>query len=111
MLFSIRLNFKILLSATAQEVADAITSSLRSWEYLEAQSPTTTANGNYVQIISNTIGASSSVTVIGGSAENQLQFASVVPAGGNISTQWTFLCNPVDSSDLHGPADPIQILD
>jgi hypothetical protein len=86
--------FQDIAAATAQEVADAITSSLRSQGISGSAISNNNGNGNYVEIISNTIGASSSVTVMGGSAENELQFAAVVPAGGNMSTQWTISLQP-----------------
>ncbi len=86
--------FQDIAAATAQEVADAITSSLRLQNISGSAIANNNGSGNFVQIISNTIGASSSVTVLGGSAENQLQFASPVPAGGNTSTQWTLSLQP-----------------
>lgn len=83
-------NFTDIHNAQAIEVADAIVS------YLTSQNLTglaTTANnglGNYVQLISSTIGPRSSVQVLGGSAQNILVFPSpVLGAGGNASTQWT----------------------
>ena len=82
-------NFSDIHNATAIEVADAIVA------YLNTQNLTglaTTANnglGNYVQLISSTIGPRSSVQVLGGSAQNALIFPSPVSAGGNASTQWT----------------------
>ena len=83
-------NFVDINAALAIEVADVIVS------YLASQSLTglaTTANnglGNYVQLISSTIGPRSSVQVLGGSAQNVLVFPTpVTGAGGNASTQWT----------------------
>ncbi len=83
-------NFADINAALAIEVADAIIA------YLASQNLTglaTTANnglGNYVQLISSTIGPRSSVQVLGGSAQNVLVFPSPVSgAGGNASTQWT----------------------
>jgi hypothetical protein len=83
-------NFTDISAALAIEVADAIVA------YLTSQNLTglaTTANnglGNYVQLISSTIGPRSSVQVLGGSAQNVLIFPSPVSgAGGNASTQWT----------------------
>lgn len=83
-------NFTDISAATAIEVADAVVS------YLSSQNLTglaTTANnglGNYVQLISSTIGPRSSVQVLGGRAQNVLVFPSPVNgAGGNASTQWT----------------------
>lgn len=82
-------NFVDISAASAIEVADAIIA------YLTSQNLTglaTTANnglGNYVQLISSTIGPRSSVQVLGGAAQNVLVFPSPVSAGGNASTQWT----------------------
>jgi hypothetical protein len=87
-------DFQSIAAATAQEVADAITKFLRA----QGQNGTAIAkddgNGPYVEILSDTIGASSSVTVLGGSAQNVLRYDSVVPAGGNSSTQWTLSLQP-----------------
>lgn len=82
-------NFTNIHAAKAIEVADVIVS------YLTSQNLTglaTTANnglGNYVQLISSTIGPRSSVAVLGGRAQNALVFPTPVSAGGNASTQWT----------------------
>lgn len=82
-------NFTNIHAALAIEVADAIVA------YLNSQNLTglaTTANnglGNYVQLISSTIGPRSSVQVLGGSAQNTLIFPEPVDARGNASTQWT----------------------
>lgn len=86
--------FQNIAAAKAQEVADAITKALRSQGFSGTAISNNDGNGNYVELISNTIGPASSVTVLGGSAQNQLQFASVVPAGGNLSTQWTISLQP-----------------
>jgi hypothetical protein len=81
--------FENIAAAQAQEVADAITSSLNSQGLSGRAIAKNDGNGAYVEIISNTIGPASSVTVMGGSAQNELQFPAVVGAGGNASTQWT----------------------
>ena len=81
--------FENIDAALAIEVADAITSSLNSQGFSGSAIEKNDGNGAYVQLISNTIGPASSVTVLGGSAQNELQFPSVVAAGGNASTQWT----------------------
>jgi len=86
--------FQNIAAAKAQEVADAITA------YLSSQGMSATAisknngAGNYVEIVSNTIGPTSSVTVLGGRAQNALLFDAPVPAGGNMSTQWTISLQP-----------------
>jgi hypothetical protein len=76
-------------AALAQEVADAITTSLLSLGYSGTAIAANDGNGNYVELLSNTIGPASSITVLGGRAQNQLLFAATVVAGGNASTQWT----------------------
>ena len=86
--------FNNIAAATAQEVADAISSSLSTQGLSGSAIAQNDGNGNYVRIFSTTIGPASSVTVEGGSAQNQLVFPTVVPAGGNMSTQWTLSIRP-----------------
>lgn len=81
--------FSNIAAATAQEVADAISKALRNLGLSGAAIAKDDGGGGYIEIISDTIGASSSVTILGGSAQNEFQFPSAVPAGGNMSTQWT----------------------
>lgn len=76
-------------AATAQEVANAISVNLSNLGVSGSAIVNNDGNGNYVQLISDTIGASSSITVKGGRAQNVLFFPASVPAGGNFSTQWT----------------------
>lgn len=76
-------------AALAQEVADAITSALSTAALTGTAISNNNGSGNYVELLSSTIGPKSSVTVMGGSAQNALQFPAIVPAGGNMSTQWT----------------------
>jgi len=76
-------------AALAQEVADAICIGLSALNVSGSAVTNNDGNGNYVQLLSDTIGASSSVTVLGGRAENVLLFPSSVPSSGNFSTQWT----------------------
>lgn len=81
--------FTSIAAATAQEVANAISVGLSNLGVSGSAILNNDGNGNYVQLLSNTIGASSSVTVLGGRAQNILLFKASVPAGGNFSTQWT----------------------
>ncbi len=81
--------FGSIAAATAQEVADAIVIGLSQQNATGSAVVNNNGNGNYVRLISDTIGASSSITVVGGSAQNALQFPAEIPAGGNLSTQWT----------------------
>ncbi len=76
-------------AATAQEVANAISVGLSNLGVSGSAILNNDGNGNYVQLISDTIGASSSVTVLGGRVQNVLLFPSSVPSSGNFSTQWT----------------------
>lgn len=87
-------DFQSIAAAKAQEVADAITKALRNQGLPGTSIANNDGNGNYVELISDTIGASSSVTVLGGSAQNILKFAQPVAAGGNMSTQWTLSLQP-----------------
>lgn len=82
-------SFTNIAAATAQEVANAISIGLSNLGVSGSAIVNNDGNGNYVQLISSTIGASSSITVLGGRAQNILFFPSSVPAGGNFSTQWT----------------------
>lgn len=86
--------FASIAAATAQEVADAITKNLRSLGYTGTAIAKNDGNGAYVEILSDTIGPASSVTILGGRAQNELVFDAPVPAGGNMSTQWTLSLQP-----------------
>lgn len=86
--------FQSIGAAKAQEVADAIISYLSSQGVSGSAIVKNNGVSNYVEIISNTIGPSSSVTVMGGSAQNILIFDAPVAAGGNMSTQWTLSLQP-----------------
>lgn len=87
-------DFSNIAAATAQEVADSITKTIRNVGLKGTAIAKNDGNGFYVDILSDTIGPSSSVTVLGGSAQNQLQFDEAVGAGGNTSTQWTITLQP-----------------
>lgn len=86
--------FTSIAAATAQEVANAIAIGLSNLGVSGSAILNNDGNGNYVQLISNTIGASSSITVYGGRAQNVLLFPSTVPTAGNFSTQWTISQQP-----------------
>ena len=86
--------FGSIAAATAQEVADAITQSLRSIGHTGTAVSQNDGQGNYVRIYSDTIGPASSIQVLGGRAQNALKFATPVGAGGNMSTQWTVSQQP-----------------
>jgi hypothetical protein len=86
--------FQDIANAKAIEVADAIVSYLTSQNLSGLATIKNNGNGNYVELVSSTIGPRSSVTVFGGSAQNILVFPSTTNAGGNFSTQWTISVQP-----------------
>jgi len=81
-------------SATAQEVADAITKEIRRLGKTGAAVARDDGNGGYVSLISETNGPSSSVRVRGGKAQNKLKFSEIRPTGGVAATQWTLSQEP-----------------
>lgn len=81
--------FTNISAATAQEVADAITKSLREQGKTGRAIAKDDGSGAYVVLISDTQGPQSSVTVLGGRAQNKLLFAKSRPTTGGPSTQWT----------------------
>lgn len=81
--------FSSIASATAQEVADAITKEIRRLGRTGAAIAKDDGIGGYVTLISETNGPSSSVKVLGGKAQNKLKFAEIRPTGGVAATQWT----------------------
>lgn len=82
--------FENIAAATAQEVASAISASINTFGFPGAALVRNDGGGNYVELISDTIGPISSITVTGGSAQNVLLFPSIVPAGGTLTTQWAY---------------------
>lgn len=87
-------DFSSIAAATAQEVADAITKNIRALGYTGTAIAKDDGNGPFVEILSDTIGPASSVTVLGGRAQNELRFDAPVGASGNLSTQWTLSLQP-----------------
>lgn len=80
--------FGSIAAAKAQEVADAITRSLRASGRPGGAFAKDDGLGGYVVLISDTLGPSSSVRVRGGRSQNELKFDTARPAGGGPSTQW-----------------------
>lgn len=80
-------------TASAQEVSDAITRSLRSQGKTGRAFAKDDGAGFYVTIISDTEGPQSSVAVLGGRAQNVLNFDKIRPTTGAASTQWTVSIN------------------
>lgn len=82
-------DFTNISSASAQEVADAITKSLRSQGKTGRAFAKDDGLGGYVVLASDTEGPQSSVAVYGGRAQNELVFEKVRPTTAGASTQWT----------------------
>lgn len=101
--------FQSIAAATAIEVANAITETLRSKNFKGTAIAKNDGNGNYVKLLSDTVGPSSSVTVLGGKAQNKLKFPAIIPTGGNFSTQWTVSLQPggIIRFTWTGGADPL----
>lgn len=81
--------FQNIGSATAQEVADAITKSLRKIGGSGAGFTQEDGANVKVVLISSTDGPSSSIRILGGKAQNALKFDEIRPTSGDASTQWT----------------------
>lgn len=75
--------------ATAQEVADAITKGIRKLGGSGAALAKDDGVGGYIQLISEANGPASSIRVLGGKAQNKIQFDSIRPTTGSTTTQWT----------------------
>ena len=76
-------------NATAQEVADVITKETRRLGVTGAAVIIEEDTGNRVRIVSQTSGPSSSVAILGGKAQNVLQFDTVIPISGAVTTEWS----------------------
>jgi hypothetical protein len=81
--------FATIGSASAQEVADAITRGLRAKGKEGSATVKNDGAGNYVMIVSPTTGPSSTIRVLGGRTQNALKFPQIRPTTGTLSTQWT----------------------
>ena len=82
--------FSSIAAATAQEVADAITKEIRRLGRTGSAIAKDNGAGGFVELISDTDGPSSSIRVLGGSAQNKLKFEDIRPTSGDATTQWTF---------------------
>ncbi len=76
-------------AATAQEVSDAITKNIRKIGGRGSALAKDDGVGGYVMLISETIGPSSTIKVLGGKAQNKLKFNTIRPTSGAATTQWT----------------------
>jgi len=81
--------FANMAAATAQEVADAITKSIKEQGKSGGAFAQNDGSGFYVALKSQTEGPQSSVTVTGGRAQNELKFATYRPVIGSATTEWT----------------------
>jgi hypothetical protein len=79
--------------ATAQEIADAISRTLSSLGKNGAAIAKDDGAGSYVMLLSGALGSSSSVRVLGGRAQNVLQFPEARPTAAQASTQWDISYN------------------
>lgn len=101
--------FQNISSATAQEVADAITKNIRKVGGNGAAFVREDGNDLKVVLISFTDGPSSSVRVLGGKAQNALKFSQIRPTAADPATQWTFTQEAGGSirATWSGGADPV----
>jgi hypothetical protein len=76
-------------TATAQEVADAITRSIRKQGKIGSAVVKDDGTNKFVELLSNTPSPSSSIKVLGGKAQNVLLFREARPTSATASTQWT----------------------
>lgn len=81
--------FQNISTASAQEVSDAITKSIRKAGKTGAAFLREENGSNKVVLISSTDGPSSSVRVLGGKAQNVLKFDKIRPTSADATTQWT----------------------
>lgn len=83
-------DFANISQATAQEVADAITKGIKNQGKVGSAVVKDEGLGKQVTIVSNTMGSSSSVVVLGGKAQNILKFQTIRNTSALATTQWTF---------------------
>ena len=86
--------FSNINAATAQEVADAITRAARRLGTTGAAIGRDDGDGGFVQFFSETKGPSSTVRILGGSAQNILRFPQIRPTTGEATTEWTLEIQP-----------------
>lgn len=100
--------FSNINSATAQEVADAISRSIKKMGKTGAAFTRETDGGIAVVLISATDGPASSVKVLGGKAQNILKFEEIRPTSATAFTQWDLTQRPggVIRATWSGGSDP-----
>jgi len=74
--------------ASAQEVADAITRTLRRLGKTGSAIARDDGSGYYVMLMSSTSGPASTIRVLGGKAQNVLKFPAIRPTSGMPDTLW-----------------------
>ncbi len=87
-------DFTNINAATAQEVADAITKSFRDQGLSASALVFNQDTGNFVRLISGTIGPASSLVVNGGKAQNVFRFPQIRSTSNTSLTQWTLSIEP-----------------
>lgn len=81
-------------SASAQEVADAITRNLRSKGSDGFALVRNDGYGNFVVVSSPSYGSSSSIRILGGRAQNEFKFPEIRATTADSSTQWDVEIRP-----------------
>lgn len=101
--------FQNISSATAQEVADAITKNIRKVGGNGAAFTREDGGDLKVVLISSTDGPSSSVQVLGGKAQNALKFPDIRLTAADAATQWTLTqeAGGTIRATWSGGADPV----
>lgn len=87
-------DFTNINSASAQEVADAITRKLRAKGSSGSAYVRNDGYGNFIVISSPSYGPSSSIKVLGGRAQNVLKFPTIRNTTADFSTQWDITIQP-----------------
>lgn len=81
--------FENIAAATAREVSDVITRTLRAKGKGGFADVGNDGLGNYIILVSPTIGPSSTVKVVGGRSQNVLKFPTIRPTSQDVGTQLT----------------------
>jgi hypothetical protein len=74
-------------SATAREIADVVTRSLRAQGHSGFGDVKNDGAGNYLVLVSPTLGPSSAIQIVGGKSQNVLKFPSIRPTSQAAGTQ------------------------
>lgn len=82
-------DFTDISKATAQEVADTISTRISQQGRQGTSFARNDGTGSFVVLLSSTLGPASSIKVLGGKAQNKLQFPDIRPVSGSATTEWT----------------------